>query len=55
MEALQRLVAESLVRNGFQIKETPTPDDPSASGEPRLNLSRERNVPLEPGPLPWGF
>ena len=56
METLQRLVAESLARNGFGIPHARTVEE-SASVETRLAASPPESAGkgIEPAPLPSGF
>jgi hypothetical protein len=55
MEGLERLVAESLARNGFETPETRV-QQPTASAEMRLAASPpETSRRIEPSPLPSGF
>jgi hypothetical protein len=56
MEGLQRLVAESLARNGFAIPEPQDADEPAAV-EMRVAASPRDGTAwaLEPAPLPSGF
>jgi hypothetical protein len=57
MEDLQSLVAESLARNGFEIQETRSVQEPTASVETRLTASLEGRCTqeIELAPLPSGF
>lgn len=56
MEGLERLVAESLARNGFETPIARSVQQPTASVETRLAVSPpEESSHLEPAPLPSGF
>lgn len=57
MEDLERLVAESLVRNGFEIPETRSVHEPTAPVETRLAASPKghRTQEVELAPFPSGF